>query len=468
MQPKIGVVALGRPTFDVPFAEATTRHAFDTLASLDVELVGSRELLFDADSVRQILPALRMENLDLLLILQVTFTDATMTVALAQEIDAPIALWGVPEARTGGRLRLNSLCGINLAAHALGKARRSCAYILAPADSAAAGADIAALASNFHPTKPASISAVQQPSGDATEQADRAQQALSTKRIGRIGMHPDGFDTCMFESTSLRALTGVTVEQIELGELFTDARNAQDAEVDEIRERVAQNLTGLEDVEQEPLDKSLRLYASLKGIAERNELAGLAVRCWPEMFTEYGCAACGPMAMMNEDKTPCACEADVYGNVTTLMLQELSGEPAIIADLVDMDPDSDTGVLWHCGLAPISMADPESRPHADIHSNRRKPLLNAFPLKPGRVTVARLSQAKGETKLVVGGGEMIRAPQSFSGTAGVIQFDRPVPEVLDTVMAEGLEHHYGFTYGDYRSELVALASRMGIPVLALT
>jgi L-fucose isomerase-like protein len=36
-----------------------------------------------------------------------------------------------------------------------------------------------------------------------------------------------------------------------------------------------------------------------------------------------------------------------------------------------------------------------------------------FPLKPGRVTMARLSEASGEYRLVVGGGEMIRAPLSF-------------------------------------------------------
>ena len=42
-----------------------------------------------------------------------------MVVAIAEAVDAPVFLWGVPEAWTGERLRLNSLCGINLAGHAL-------------------------------------------------------------------------------------------------------------------------------------------------------------------------------------------------------------------------------------------------------------------------------------------------------------------------------------------------------------
>ena len=62
---------------------------------------------------------------------------------------------------------------------------------------------------------------------------------------------------------------------------------------------------------------------------------------------------------------------------------------------------------------------------------------------------------------------MLEAPLAFSGTAGVLRFDRPAAEVADTVMAEGLDHHYGFTYGDVRAELHALAAAWGIPVVEL-
>ena len=101
------------------------------------------------------------------------------------------------------------------------------------------------------------------------------------------------------------------------------------------------------------------------------------------MFTDYGCAACGPMAMLNQERVPCACEADVYGNVSTLILQTLADAPAFMADLVDLDRDSDTGVFWHCGLAPLDMADPEATPRRPSIRTARKPLLNEFPAKTG-------------------------------------------------------------------------------------
>ncbi len=63
---------------------------------------------------------------------------------------------------------------------------------------------------------------------------------------------------------------------------------------------------------------------------------------------------------------------------------------------------------------------------------------------------------------------MLRADLPFSGTAGVLRFDRSVADVLATVLTEGLEHHYGIAYGDHREVLRALAQQWGIPVVELT
>ena len=92
--------------------------------------------------------------------------------------------------------------------------------------------------------------------------------------------------------------------------------------------------------------------------------------------------------MLGEARVPCACEADVYGALTTLMLQRVADAPVFLVDLVDVDVADDTGVVWHCGQAPVSMARPRTPPRATIHTNRKMPLLFEFPLKPGRVTFA--------------------------------------------------------------------------------
>ncbi|MDJ0665205.1 MAG: fucose isomerase [Acidimicrobiia bacterium] len=466
-QKRIGVLALARPTFDVPYAEEVAAAAMATLAGLDAELVGDATLLFDAETTETALEQFSDVELDALLLLQVSFTDSSMTEAIASRFDAPIIIWTFPEARVGGRLRLNSFCGLNLAAYALIKAGNNFDYVHRYADDVGAVDDIERLLAGPIAQAPSRRRSPRETSTAAQEAAAQVMTELAGTRIGVIGDHPIGFEPCGYDPDSLAAVTGVVVERKELEDLFGAASVTPIEIVSATRERSVQRLGDLDDLDQEALDKSLSLYGGLQTLIAEGGWAGVATRCWPECFTDFGGAACSPQSMLIDDGIPGTCEADVYGNVTALLLQHVAGEPSFVADLVEMDTDGDTGVLWHCGLAPIHMAPDDGSAVGTIHSNRKLPLLNEFALRPGRVTLCRLSQANNVTAMVVGGGTMLDEPLAFSGTAGVVEFDRPAPEVVATIAREGLEHHFGIVYGDYRNELEALAAAWDIPVIDL-
>jgi len=465
-----GVAALARPTFDVPFAEDMKNRAFAALEAAGIRTVGPRELLFDRNAAEHAVAQIAAAGpIDLLLILQVTFTDATMTVKLAREATSPIAIWAVPEPRMGGRLRLNAYCGLNLAAHALGRAGVAHGSLYADPDVAGLGDSLRALARPY--SLPASgarkVGAEVQGRSVTEQEADRVIGALADSRITVVGRHPDGFDTCEYDAELLTRLANIKVGHITLNDLFDRARATAADRVENVKHTAEAQVAGLGEVDQAQLDRSFRVFCALEDVQRDTGARGLAVRCWPEMFTEYGCAACGPMAMMNQKKVPSACEADVNGSFTQLMLQELAGEPAWMADLVDITSADDTAVMWHCGLAPISMCDPEFKPEATIHTNRRMPLLHQFPIKPGRITLARLSRSRNALKLVIAGAEVLRKPMAFTGCSGTIRFDRPAGEVSSRILGEALEHHFALAYGEHRAALRALAARWDIPVLEL-
>ncbi len=459
---RIGAVAVARPTFDVPYAEEMAAAAFAVLDGLDAEVVGGREVALDDDGVARAAAALAGERLDLVVVLQASFTDSTLVTGAVATTDAPLLLWAFPEERTGGRLRLNSLCGINLAGYALTRAGRPYRYLYAsPRDAVAADVLAGGAPALPEPRVPPDAGLAPDARGRAAVAAGR----LASARVGLIGDHPIGFEPCAYDPAALAGLTGATVDPVPLERLFQAGRQATDAEVAEVRNLVDGALAGVAEVDQESLAASLRLHLGMRRLVDDGGWSGVATRCWPECFTEFGGAACAPHALLTEAGTPGCCEADVYGNVTALMLQALAGGAAFVADLVHVDPDDGTLVMWHCGLAPLSMAG--SPPAATVHSNRRKPLLHEFVLRPGRVTVARLSQAGGRHALVIGGGEMLDRPLPFGGTAGVLRSDAPAESVLDAVMGHGLEHHYGIAYGDVRDELRALAAQWRIPVIDL-
>jgi L-fucose isomerase-like protein len=300
-------------------------------------------------------------------------------------------------------------------------------------------------------------------------QAGRARKSLRGARLGRVGENPDGFETCLLDADRIRETFGLRVAQFDLeSDIFSAARAMDANEIETIYSQLDQQVEGLGDLEPEATRKTLRVYARLRQLVGQRDLGGLAVRCWPEFFTQMGCAACGAMAMLSDEMTPCSCEADVNGTITQMILQSLSGEPAFGTDMVSLDTERDAVVVWHCGLAPLSMADPAAPKEVTIHSNRKLPLLFEFNLKPGRVTIARLTESSGQYRLVVGAGEIVSGPKSFSGTSGYIKFDRPAREVLDFILGEGLEHHISLTYGDYVPALEALASLMNLTILKLT
>lgn len=445
IKPRIGVLAVGRDTFDVPYAEEVLEKAWQALTGLDVEIVGEKHILFDAHQARAALSSLKSQALDMVLQLQVTFTDASMTLEIARELDAPLVMWSFPEPRTGGRLRLNSFCGINLAAHALSRVQLPYEYVHGRPEDAAALARIVTLA-----------------------RAGAVKRSLEGVRIGLIGQHPDGFDACMFSREELTDLFGIEVESHDLIDFLDGVKTLDDAVAVPHYEERQKVLVNLAEMDRAVTLKTLKAYEAMRRLIAERGYAGLAVRCWPEFFTHYGAAACGAVALLNEKYFPGGCEADVHGVLTSLILQRLAGEPAFNTDLVDLDRENDTCVFWHCGQAPVQMADPDVDIRATIHSNRKLPLLNEFPLKPGRITMARLSKGQGRTRLVIGGGEMLRAPLAFSGTAGVARLDSHVDEVLDNLMRAGLEHHTAIVYGEHRPALRRLAQLLEIDIVELT
>lgn len=442
---KVGVLALGRTTFDVPYAEEMLAQAWQALQGLDLELVGQPVLRFDAESALAALPELMQADLDLLLLIQVTFTDASLTVEVVRSMPVPTVMWSFPEARTGGRLRLNSFCGVNLACHALSRL------------------DI----------KPHTLHGAPDNMQTAQQLSELAQAAAIVKRFQQakvlvIGEHPLGFDACNYDRQQLKTRFGVEVEQQPVLNFIDEVKQLPDSIADAPYQRRSKDFSNLAEMDPTATRKTLKVYAALRDKASEQGFDGIAVRCWPDFFTDYGCAACGALALMNEDRVPCGCEADMFGVISSLLLQWSSGKGVFNTDLVDIDPVDNTVVFWHCGQAPIEMADRSGPVQATIHSNRKLPLLSEFALKPGRITLCRITQGEGKLRMMLSGGEMLKAPLAFSGTAGVARLDVDAECYRQRLLDAGMEHHTSLVYGEYRPLLRKVAELLKLDVIELT
>lgn len=464
-RPHLATLAIGRSTFDTGLALEESHAAVALLRTIDPQLCGAPELILDPGQVAEV--AAGWDRPDLVVLLHATFTDARFVAALAEATTADLLLWSFPEDRSGGRLRLNSLCGLNLSAHWLARNGRTCRHLhhRPRSDDAVAAIERAIEAP---PARPAMTDPAGPPvaSVACADHEPAAVDLLAGSRIAVVGEAPAGFEPCMIDRDEVHRRLGVETVDVRLEELFARADSASDEQRGATEDTIREHLVGYDTIA-DRAQPSVSLAAGLDALAEDRGVDAVALRCWPECF-DHGCgAACTALAALAHNGRPGACEADALGAVTMLLLSRLAGTPAFLADLVDVDASDQTVVFWHCGVAPWSMASPDQPPRARVHPNRGVALTHEFALAPGRVTVARISQSRNQLRLVVGVGEIVDQPLPFSGTAGTVRWPRPVEHLLDLLVAEGLEHHFALVAGDVTAELVALAADWDLPVVRI-
>ncbi len=418
---KLGIVALGRITFDVSFANEKLSQCLKKLKETNHELYGNEKLLLEEEDTTNEINKLKKINIDKIIVLQITFTDAVIISNISNFFQIPLLIWSVPEPRIGGRIRLNSFCGLNLASHSLSMIGKHFSWIYTDPQKINNKRlnNFLIQNENFNILK-ANIK-----KKNISKDIKLIQSKITKFNITKIGKHPDGFETCSYKPELLNKKFGIKIKELELKNLFDETNKISAAKINETKENLKNSILDLENLNTNEINLSIKLKLALENIKKELAVDAFALRCWPEMFTEYGAAVCAPAAILGENKIPCACEADVYGSLTQLILQEISKSPVFLTDIVDVDIEDNTAVVWHCGQAPISMASKNIKPRGTVHTNRKKPLLFEFPLKSGKITLMRISKSFNEHKMVISSGEMLNRDMAFTGTSGVIKFEKP-------------------------------------------
>jgi hypothetical protein len=426
---RLGFLAIGRSTFDTTAAGILAQAAFVS-ASASFEVVGSAALLTDVESVAA--ATRELGEVNAVVIVQATFTDSTLPGAVADVVSGlPLILWGIPEERRGARLLLNSLCGINLAAHHLSARGVDVRWLYEFPGGSEAGGALGAAVSAAPDRAPL-------PEGPFDAELSAAISALSDRTIGLVGDHPAGFEPCGYAASDLQRAGGVRVDRIELPDLFERARRAEAS-----TSPIVEAMVGLDQLDSNAVRRSLQLHAALADLGAVRRWDAVATRCWPECFDDYGAAACTAQSLLVDGGIPATCEADVLGAATALAFQEMTGGPAFVADLVDIDRLDGTAAFWHCGIAPSAMAHPDEPVVGARHPNRGLPLINQFRLRPGRVVVGRISRTGVVWHTT---GEVLDVPRPYHGTSGVVRLDMGAEPFLAAVMTNGLDHHYALAY----------------------
>ncbi len=461
---KVNLVALARPTFDLEIAQTRFEEAIALLCSLGATVLGPGRLIMTPQDVSES----RLEDSDHYILLLASFSDASPAIELLGKVKKPILLWSLLEpGAVGERLKLNSLCGANLAAHALTGVGQSVRHIHGNPETSLVKEKLLNAFAGRYPSDEAP-EAIHSKEFDSKSGQD-ALNKLATQRIGIIGEAPIGFTPCEYDEAQINKLFGLSIIPITVNEAFSKIEAVPVQVTQDCHDHALNEQPSLGRVNREEALKVASVEGALKSWIEEESLDAIAIRCWPEFPTEMGACVCSAMGRLADLGTVTTCERDVLGAVTMLLIEALGCNQNYLVDIVDLDASENVIRLWHCGSAATKLAADPSNATQTVHCNRKLGVAGDFPLRTGPVTLVRLDRDldpknSSGLRMIVSRGESIPAPNQFQGNTATVKTDCNAAALVNGMVTRGYPHHLVISWADVRPGLRSVATKIGIPL----
>lgn len=436
LEVNIGFISIAWDVFDVAWAEQMFNKSREKLAEIEANIIAPNCTVKTEEEMAKAIEKLKAENIDCLLVQNGTFAWGGHIVNLAKAFGVPFFLWALPEPEKNGKLRSNSLCGVTMNSNALYKLGKYYKYFYAAADD------------NY----------VMEHLRKAVK-AIRAAKMLKSSKIGLVGYRVPGFYGSTFDELSLRKELGAEIKHISFRDIKSEIEKVSKDETDKIGTEIRSYVNSI-NMSNSQAENYFKICCGFRKMAENRKVDALAVKCWPDAIDEFGMNICAVMSKLTNDGLITGCEADMYGTVTMLIQYYITGEPPFIVDFVRADTENNTGVLWHCGNAPFSLAGKKSEIKIDA------PGCSNFGCKGGAFTLAKLSYDNG-FKMLLAKGEAIDNECIYKGTTSLVKFNSKITNVLDTIIYNGFEHHFSVAYADITEEMKYFAAMSGIKVIEI-
>ena len=113
-------------------------------------------------------------------------------------------------------------------------------------------------------------------------------------------------------------------------------------------------------------------------------------------------------------------------------------------------------------------SETQLRLHMRVDGGDKKGITNDFPLKAGRITIAKLdTDADGKTRMLIVPATALDTAPFLRGNPLRIRFDGKVPELIDTIIKKGFEHHYAVIHADVKAELLQFCEWLKIETVTV-
>ena len=425
---------------------------------LKIELVIRRDDVITEKDANAACDFFNGAEVDFTLLQSTTFPGGSVILPFARS-RSPLGLWAIPESDDRGPLPLNSFCGINMLISILGQymdAKRPVKWFYGETDN------------------PMFLERFK-----VTLGALRGIKTLRGSRVALVGGIAPGFTDMAFDERTTMARLGAAVDRLpEYGDIKERALAYKKEEITPVMEEFVKDAVCVNITNANDMEATARLYRAFEDLIKQNAYDAIAIGCWPKYRRDFSVVVCGIIGRLLEKGYIAACEGDVDGMLTMMMLSGVSGgEKPMLMDLSDFDFSDNSAQFWHCGSAPRHFADPSGmslgchfKPGKFAPAGDSVPVgtVNDLYIRSSPATAARLTWEYEHMLLLTGEFYNKKDNRGFDGSRGWMNklrlAGKPVDarDLMNTLLTARLQHHYAIIAGDYGNEIMEASAWLGI------
>ncbi|MFW5760822.1 MAG: L-fucose/L-arabinose isomerase family protein [Cyclobacteriaceae bacterium] len=406
----------------------------DKVEIFDLEWLNDEGLLYDDQDSDKVAKYFIQQEVDALFAPHCNFGTENAVAQVAKKVAKPFLLWGPRDDAplpSGKRLR-DTQCGLFATSKVLQRYKVPFTYII-----------------NSKVTDP-----VFQKGFTNFIRAANVVKSFKNMRIGQIASRPQSFYTLIVNENELLEKFGIEVIPINLSTIVRQVKEALKIKKEELVATVEdiENRADFSNLNDDATEKIAALKYVMQQNIERFNLDAVAFQCWEELQFQLGICSCFVHASITEEGTPFACEADIHGAISSLMLQSagLFEESTFFADLTIRHPEDDNAeLLWHCGVFPPSLSKSKEGTKIGDHfilPSHATGTCN-WQIKDGDITVIRFDGANGKYSLFCGEAKTTEGPYTL-GTYVYIKVN-DWPKWEEKIIYGPYIHHTSCIYGKY-------------------
>jgi L-fucose isomerase-like protein len=363
---------------------------------VDLEGINDEGLLFERHEEAAIIKHFRDAEVDALFFPHCNFGTEDVVARIAKAIGKPVLLWGPrDEAPLADGMRLrDTQCGIFATGKVLRRFNVKFTYI-----------------TNCRIDDPIFERGFKNFIGAAN-----VVKQFTNLRILQISTRPSDFWSVICNEGELLETFGIQIHPITLDELKKATLKVEKKDSPELDKAISYIKEKLDwsAVTEKDIRRIASLKVAMKQIATDTGSSAIAIQCWSTLQDLIGIMPCLANAILTDEQIPVACETDIHGAITSIMVQAatLNTAPTFFADITIRHPENPNGeLLFHCGNFPVSLSV-EDKPQLKRHFlfDDHAPGTLEGEIKGGEMTLARFDGDHGEYSIFLGKAKGIDGP----------------------------------------------------------